>query len=281
MQRMRAGALTVRDWLRQAPRWTAILLGGLIAADVAQFVLQMRAHADSGPARISASRSSSSGPGLEQLLNAHLFGVEPAAALPGASDAAAAHLALSGVVATGDPNEGYAILGEQGKSTHLYRAGAALAGSGDDRLYQVFADHVVLALGGRLQTLTLPLNLSRSGTAQADTQAQAQALAETARIAAALPSNNDPPTATQSWFSNLLAERYNVDGKLAGMLLHPAKHFQRRYGLRDGDTLTAVNGVAITDEETLDKALKTNSTTVALTVVREGVPATLRFPVNE
>jgi type II secretion system protein C len=291
MERMREGQAAVPDWRRLAPRWTAVVLAGLVAADLAHFILVLGAGAPlqhRAPERARAPRVSLD---VQRLVGAHLFGVDRAGMFAGAPGAATPlPLALSGVIATSDPNDGYAILGEQGKATRLYRTGTAFADAAGS-LYQVFPDHVVLALSGRLETLTLPelsLNPTRNGPrgvrrmAQVETVAHVETPAEAAAaIAAALPSNRDPPTAAEGWFSRLYAERYKVDGKLEGMVLHPAKPLQRRYGLRDGDTLTQINGISVTDADALDNALKTSGQTLALTLVRNGVQETLSVPVNE
>ena len=282
MKQVRPLIKAMREWLRRAPRWTAVLLSVLMAVDAGQFVFRLGAEART----VADPRQDTSRPPRskltwldpQQIAGAHLFGVEPAAAQPGADSAAETHLALSGVIASSDPNDGYAMLGEQGQPTRLYHTGAALAKAGGGRLYQVFPDRVVLDFGGRRETLSLARQ-------QLDTSAAVRvARFDTTAAAVATPAlisqREEPPSAAEGWFSNLYAERYTAEGR-PGLRLHPAKHFQRRYGLREGDTLTAVNGVPVGDEDAVDSSLRAGGKTVALTLTRDGVEETVRIPIGQ
>ena len=65
------------------------------------------------------------------------------------------------------------------------------------------------------------------------------------------------------------------------MVLHPSKRYQRQYGLREGDTLTEVNGVTLTDPEALENALKADGKSLSLTFVRDGVQQTRTLQVRD
>src|SRR5262249_10031878 len=271
--------------LPRAPRWTALLLGVLIVADAAHIVLRVSAGvgtaADARRGGPRAGTSPLARVEAPQIGGAPPFVVDPPAARPraGLPPGTAPHLALSGVIATSDPNNGYAILGERGQPTRLYRAGAALANAGSAMLYQVFADHVVLDLGGRRETLSLPrqhlstfgaLHLARLEVPPSGTDA----------IPLPISAREEAPTAAEGWFSNLFVERYRVDGRIA-LRLHPPNVFERRYGLRDGDTLTAVNGVPVGDEDAVDGVLRAGGKTIALTLTKNGVEETVSFAVEQ
>jgi type II secretion system protein C len=271
----------VLDWRQRVPRWTATLLAGLIAGDLAHFAVVLR---PTSPVRRPhppiVSRLPYPGFDVQPVVQAHLFGIKARVADAGAQNAPETQLALAltGIIATKDPNDGYAILGEQGKPTRLYRSGAALASAADGRLYRVFADRVVLVVGGRLETLRLPHAkppaLMQVASAAASTDPSTPA--ESAQSEQPKP----PPTAAETLFGNFDAERNNVDGRLAGMILHPAKRLQRQYGFHDGDTLTAVNGVEITDPDVLAAALRTSAKSLSLTFTRNGEQRTMNLPVN-
>jgi len=278
MKRMRRITTALRKWLPQAPRWSALLLGLLIAADAGHLLSQVRTEtrlaADRGAARPAASTLGTPDP--QRIAAAHLFGLEPAAAHARTERAAETQLplALNGVIATSDPNEGYAILGEPGHATRLYRTGAALTNEGDGSgaLYQVFADRVVLDFGGRLETVRLPRQALKL-------------LAGTPRhvgpmLSAIEDPADDPPSLAQAWFSNLNTERYPVPGGTA-VRMHPTTYMERRYGLHDGDTVNAVNGVPTIDEDAVDGTLHAGGQTVALTLTHDGVQETKTFSVDD
>jgi len=84
-------------------------------------------------------------------------------------------------------------------------------------------------------------------------------------------------TPAEGFFASLNLQQANL-GESAGLVMHPAKRFQRQYGLRDSDILTAVDGVEITDSETLANTLRTNAKSLSLTLVRDGVPRTIKLP---
>lgn len=285
MKRMRLPAQAMQVWLRRVPRCTVLLLGVLIAVDTADCVVRLRAEVRRAASSNHVPAPAASFTGLEpqQIVGAHLFGVDPAAARSGTAGPSetASHLALSGVIATSDPSNGYAILGEPGQPTRLYRTGAALTNADSATLHQVFADHVVLDLGGRSETLSLPRqHLGIAGASRvARLEVPTAVSAGTDAIPLPISAREEAPTAAEGWFSNLYAERYTADGR-TGLRLHPPKVFQRRYGLRDGDTLTAVNGVPVGDEDAVDSVLRAGGKTVALTLTRDGVEETMRFPVE-
>lgn len=262
------------DWRKSAPRWTVVLVAGLVTAELAHFV---RALPPIAAFRIASepmvTRARAGGSDSQRLASAHLFGAAEFAAAP--IDAANAPntqlpLVLSGVMATGDPNIGYAILGEKGKQARLYWPGVSLESGPGGRLYQIFADRVVLDLNGRLETLRLPHDNPLWGVPTAQS-----ASAESGPGPAAGPPGpvQDPGlvvTAAESAFSSLNVEQ--------NMQLHPGKRYQREYGLRDGDVLTAVNGVEITDSDVLTNVLKASGKSLSLTFTRDGIQKTVNLP---
>jgi general secretion pathway protein C len=224
---------------------------------------------------------------VARVVDAHLFGGTGTTAGGRGEDAANAPdtrvaLSLSGIIATKDPEDGFAILGEEGEPPHLYRVGAALMVAGG-RLFRVFADRVVLDFDGRLETLRLPRSLlSGQGRRRAyAAREDAQPTGAAAAMAASTEFEARQATPAQSLFGSVNAERLNVDGHMAGMVLHPEKRIQRQYGVRDGDLLTAVNGVELTDPDTLADALKSSGKSLSLTFTRDGVQQTKTLQVSD
>jgi general secretion pathway protein C len=272
----------ITGWLPRAPRWTAVLLCGLIVGDLAHSAWVLRPDSKAGPAEPPLLQQARANPFIAQhVATAHLFGAS-AASDAGAANASETRIAfaLNGIIATNDPNEGYAILGEQGKPTHLYRAGAAVE-STQARLFRVFADRVVLDFGGRLETLRLPRSLLPGMAYQAVVMETMVAAAEAPATAATVTLDPRQRSPAQSVLGSMFAEPNNVDGRMVGMVMHPARRLQRQYGFRDGDMLTAVNGVEINDPDVLQNVLTSSSgKSLSLTFTRDGVQQTKTLPVG-
>lgn len=281
---MRWRSISLSDWRSQAPRWTAASLAGLIAVETGAIALDLRAVGRLNvPSHAAATRPVPAPGGVDarRIAEAHLFGVETKVAdeTPANASETRLPLALSGVIATRDPNDGYAILGEKGSPTRLYRTGASLASAGGN-LYQVFADRVVLRIDGRFEILRLPRETG-AGFSPAFTAANGAEPTATQTDQPDIAHKHENPTVAESWFGNLNAEPEHAGGRLTGMLLHPAGRYQRKYGLRNGDVLTAVNGLELTDLDALTRLLKTSPNTMSLTFTRDGEQKTISMPVNE
>lgn len=268
-------------WRQQAPRWSAVVLAGVIAADFGHLAWACRSLLDVRPPV--AVRAPLALPHLDvpPIVSAHLFGAD--ATVQRAADAASTpetllSLALSGIIATRNPREGFAILGEKGKSTHLYSVGARLVDAPEGRLYQIFVDRVVLEFNGHLESLRLPHQQLTAGFPEVPATAS-----DTAAITAeaSVDQRPDPPTPTESWFAGLDVQRSNGNTGHPGLLMHPNRRLQREYDFQRGDVLTAVNGVEITDSDTLDNALKGAGRSLSLTIVRAGVQQTLTVQVKD
>jgi general secretion pathway protein C len=277
--------------LRQrGPQVAALLIAVLIVVDGADSGWALRSYTNT-PAddRVLpvATQASRAGPDVQQIAAAHLFGAPPVERSPGEENATGTRLtlALTGVIALKDPDDGYAILGEEGKPAHLYAIGALVAGT-SSRLQKVFSDRVVLENQGELETLRLPRStlvaLVSSGSVAADNLATAADDASSRPddpSAAALYDQNHPSLA-QGFFNYLGAEPSHVDGRLAGLIVHPPKSIQRKYGLQDGDLLTAINGVQINDPDAVADLLRMAGGSLSLTLTRGGAQQTTTMQLN-
>jgi general secretion pathway protein C len=283
------------EWRRRAPRWTAAAIAALLAVDLGHSARLLHPAASSehaSGADVSVPPQAGGGspniprrPDAQQIIGAHLFGA--VAGRPGTGDASNAPdtrlpLALSGIIAGKNPKDGLAMIGSQGQHTRLYGVGAPIAAAGGARLYRVFADRVVLESDGGLETLRLPRH-SLPGLAPPRPTEDVAMVADAASPVPASASADDPnhPTPAEGLFSYMAAERNNIDGRMVGVVLHPAKLIQRRYGLYDGDTVTAVNGVQITDPGVLEDTLKTSGKSLSLTLTHDGVQQTKTVQLND
>lgn len=268
----------------RTPQWTAVFLGSLLILEITATArnLYSASRIDlSSVASQPVARPKSPRFNPRKIANAHLFGEEPAqlaAGDPSSAQPTQLPLALNGIIATKNPKHGFAILGEQGGPTHLYKTGATL-GSANRMLYEVWVDRVLLQIDGHLEILKLP-HRAGAGSTSALGAVQGEDPA-TVQMAQTEPQNTGPPTPAESWFGNLNAEPERVNGQVTGLLLRPAERFQRKFGLRNGDRLMAVNGTEVTDQERLASLLKASPDTVSMTVIRDGVQQTVRMPVNE
>ena len=262
-------------WRRYAPPAATIAIAGLLALDVSHTVWALHAASQvQAPLRPIALPTREPPLDVHRILDAHLFGetVAPVAKVdPEHAPDTDLALKLTGVVASRHPERGYAILGVTGEPTHMYRTGATLDEAGGGRLVQVFVDRVVIDNSGQLETLRLPKQNLFGPAGGATEVAQTEPP----------PKHVDDPdviTAAEGWFSQLNVEQTNVGP--TGLVMHPAKRFQRQYGLQDSDILTAVDGVKITDTQTLANTLRTTAKSLSLTFVRDGVPRTVNLPMT-
>jgi general secretion pathway protein C len=260
-------------WRRYAPPAATLAMAGLLALDVSHTVWALHAAARvQTPSQPIALPTPEPPLDVHRILDAHLFGETVASVVkvdPEHAPDTDLALTLTGVVASRHPERGYAILGVTGEPTHLYRTGATLDEVGGGRLVQVFVDRVVIDISGKLQTLRLPKQNLFGPAGGATEVAQTEPP----------PKHVDDPdviTAAESWFSQLNVEQTNVGP--SGLVIHPAKRFQRQYGLQDSDILTAVDGVEITDSQALANTLRTTAKSMSLTFVRDGVPRTVNLP---
>jgi general secretion pathway protein C len=285
------------EWRQRAPRWTAAAIAALLAVDLGHSAWLLRPTASgeyaSGTDVSVPPRAGGGSPNLprrpdtQQIIGSHLFGA--VAGRPGTGDASSApdtrlQLALSGIIAGKNPKDGLAMIGPQGQPTRLYCVGDPIAAAGGARLYRVFADRVVLESDGGLETLRLPRH-SLPGLAPSrsteDVATAADAASPAPAPAPAPADDPNHPTPAQGLFGYMAVEQNNIDGRMVGVVLHPAKLIQRQYGLHDGDTVTAVNGIQITDPGVLEDTLKTSGKSLSLTLTHDGVQQTKTVQLND
>jgi general secretion pathway protein C len=203
------------------------------------------------------------------VVRAHLFGQAPEPGAPPTETRLP--LALAGVIATRMPEEGYALIGNQGQATQLLHTGSRLANG--PRLFQVYVDRVVLEFEGTLQVLRLP-KLSAGSGAVLVAAARPAAPAQVLDVAPTV----DPRQAelNKGWFEGFYAKPKLVNGVPAGVQLQPMARYQRDYGLKPGDVLTAINGTPIQDMDNAKTAVgQLTDSSVTLTFIRNGVSQTI------
>lgn len=228
-----------------------------------------------------------------RVVAAHLFG--QAEATPGGNEEVLAapetrlNLELRGVFATGDQT-GAAVIADASRQEHYYRIGESVAG--EAKLHEVHPDRVILERGGRYEALTLPKQpLPGSGTGQ-----PSQAPGAPAPSAAPAANTSETRQMLQQYRQTLINEPKQLmnlvrftpvtkGSQTIGYRLSPGadRTLLARFGLRNGDVVTAVNGLPVDGAsggvDIIQKLASAEQ--LVLQVERDGVPQTFTFQINE
>lgn len=227
---------------------------------------------------------------LQSVSELSLLGAPPVAAgNPLDAPQSQLNLTLRGVWAGPLRRWARAIIASNG-SEETYKIGDSLPGGAV--LDQVLADRVIIKSGGRSEALYLPKDsmaglvtdpnmaspaglaaASQEGTPSGDVGARMQEYRQ--RIM------NDP----QEVFSLARMQPVMEDGKLKGYKLSPNKEKQlfRDVGLRPGDVVVNVNGLALSDPAAAGQVLTQVSSSSQLTLVvdRGGRHETIVVPIGK
>jgi len=226
---------------------------------------------------------------LDAVAAMHLFGVAAAPEAvpqPTVVDAPETRLSLTlkGIVALSEGGDGRALIAAGSATEKVYKVGDSV--SGGAILHEVLSDKVILKRGGRFETLTLPrerAKLSASSSSAQDTVNSGAGTITPGPRGAVMQQLStlrdriaeDP----QQAFDLVQVQPVMEAGTIKGYRVNPGK--QRRLfhgtGLRAGDVVTSVNGIALSDPAqmaTLFAQFKSASR-FDLTVERGGRPTSL------
>jgi general secretion pathway protein C len=211
---------------------------------------------------------------IASLVNAHLFGN---AAVQATGDAANAPpssmpLVLAGVLATDDPQQGMAIIGESATAAKVVSVGKQVPGGA--QLHSVYADRVIIDRGGVLESVFLPRRTSGSSLPPPPPVSMGnpndQAIERMRRLVA-----DDPGLISQV----MRPQAVFAGGKMRGFRVYPGANRQAfaRMGLRAGDLVTAVNGTPLDDKDRAEEIFGTLSTSseARVSITRNGRPQEL------
>ena len=252
------------------PQLATLIAAALIAAQLALLVWNLVPGARR-PLPAAPTPTAPAAADVSALIQAKLFGSAAAVASGADAPASRAALVLAGTLAVRDPAQGLAIIGETAQSGKVYSAGAMLPGG--VRLREVYPDRVVLDRGGVLETLPLPRQLTGLGSARLSP-----------------PGNGAEPALADS-VQRLIARGPEVigeiirpmpayaNGQLKGFTIYPGRQRSKfsRLGLMQGDLVTAINNVPLTDPQRGMEILKGlgASGTAQVTVERGGSTQTV------
>jgi general secretion pathway protein C len=269
------GAGSGGDWrsaaLARAPQILTFVLALAVAAQLALIVVGLTSRTRQAAP---AATPIVSAPPLDigTLVNSHLFGNAAVQASGDAANAPATSmpLVLAGLLATEDPKEGMAIIGESAQAAKVIAVGQQVPGGA--QLHSVYNDRAIIDRAGALESLYLP---RRTG-------------GPTPMAAAAPP----PPAGAES--NEAMVERMRrlvsedpgligqvmrpqpvfAGGKMRGFRVYPGSNRQAfaRMGLRPGDLVTAINGTPLDDKDRAQEIFNTlgSSTDARVTVTRNG-----------
>src|SRR3982751_3849206 len=148
------------DWrsslLARAPQVLAFVLALALAAQLAFIVVAMTSRSRQAPPPPLAAQPPPPQLDIGGLVNAHLFGD---AAVQASGDAANAPpstmpLVLAGVLATENPKEGMAIIGESAQAAKVVAVGQQVPGGA--QLHSVYNDRAIIDRAGTLESVYLP-----------------------------------------------------------------------------------------------------------------------------
>lgn len=260
-------------WVQQLPLAANLLLLAVIANSTAQLSWQLLpsvAQPGFNPAMVSVTANSSVLEGSRTASAAtttdiaawHLFG-EAVAELVNAPvqevvPETTLKLELRGILSSTEAALARAIIAELEREESSYAVGAAVPGGAT--LQEIRIDHVVLARGGRLETLRLPReslegvvggggNLSEALPDRHVDMGQDPSLSELRNIL-----SSDP----QSLMGLINARPEIVNGKVVGFKLDQGQDEQllRQFGLMRGDVVTAVNDMRLDGVTNLPELLR-------------------------
>ena len=224
----------------------------------------------------------------------HLFGdakkvfAKPVAKVIDAPDTRL-NLKLRGVLASSDPVAARAIIAGGKGAEDAYAVGDNLPGKAV--LREIYADRVILEYRGRMETLRLPKDDLKGGVIANNQVSKARGRgvrqAGTADNAVLLRQYRDALINNPQSLMNLVNASPVSEkgtGKLKGYRIRPGKDRKLlgRFGLKSGDVVTGVNGVALNNPIKALEIMRdlSTSTSVTLDVERNGVMQSFAFQVD-
>jgi general secretion pathway protein C len=224
----------------------------------------------------------------------HLFGNPQSVAMTQLARNAPAttlKLTLRGTLALPDANQGIAMIADEHGAESAYKVGEEVTDHA--KLAEVYTDHVVLTHEGVSETLNMPRPEEHATVPESNLRNTAASNGK----ASSIPPAYVPPqmaTGAVDWNKAArdmkmdpakLAQQVHIDpvfenGKIAGARLSGSGDvavLMNKAGLKASDVVTAINGkpvTSLTNDTNFVDNLK-NASTLQVTVLRDGKPATL------
>lgn len=222
------------------------------------------------------------GTGLNTIINAHLFGTYKVSASTDVSSAPETRLDLKllGILAGTRSSDSRAIISQPGGVEKAYAIGDDVVRGAN--LQAIFPDRVIISRDGQLETLRLDPTLGGASGGPAPTSyGNADGGNLPQQLSQARQEMLQDPSKTADY---IRVQANNTNGQLHGYRIYPGKNVGvfNNAGLKPGDLVTSVNGVALDDNQKalqmLNDISKANS--VNLTVDRGGQLQTINVTFN-
>lgn len=191
-------------------------------------------------------------------------------------------LILRGLFTADVTEEALAIIADPGGDEKPYRIGDPLPGGAE--LKEIYADRIILSRAGRYETLRLPQEgIEGGGRAPAATRGNTGAVEDPGQVLRQYrQSLRENP---QSLISLVRPLPVQENGKFVGFRLLPGQErgFLNKLGLRPGDIVTAINGVALDSPANGMQALQVlqNESSVQLKIRRGRESMALNFEIPQ
>jgi general secretion pathway protein C len=262
------------DWrssaLARAPQVLTFILALAIAAQLALIVVSLTSRSRQAAPPPSAALPVAPPLDVATLVNAHLFGN---AAVETSGDAANAPpssmpLVLVGLLATEDPAQGMAIIGENSQQAKVVAVGQQVPGGA--QLHSVYTDRAIIDRNGALESVYLPRRTDGGAGARPPPPPVAansnEAMVDRMRKLV----SDDPGMMSQV----IRPQPVFAGGKMRGFRVYPGANRQAfaRMGLRPGDLVTHINGTPLDDKDRAQEIFGTlsSSTDARVSVTRNG-----------
>ena len=264
------------DWrsslLARAPQIVTFVLALALAAQLAFIVVAMTSRSRQAAPPPLAAQAPPPPLDIGGLVNAHLFGN---AAVQASSDGANAPpssmpLVLAGVLASDDPKQGMAIIGESAQAAKVVAVGQQVPGGA--LLHSVYNDRAVIDRSGTLESVYLPRQAAGGSSAGPPPPMPTVAAGGNDAMIERMRKlvNDDPGLLSQV----MRPQPVFAGGEMKGFRVYPGANRQAfsRMGLRAGDMVTAINGTPLNDKDRAQEIFGTlgSSTDARVTITRNG-----------
>jgi len=198
------------------------------------------------------------------------------------------NLTLRGIVASGSPKIAKAIIADSTGRENFYALGAKIPGGA--LLEEIHDKHVILKRNDRLETLQLPkdapVNQSFRNTRQTSRSSRRNISSSANKNTGTLlrEYRETLKTDPQKLMDLVRTQPYRENGKLVGYKIRPGKDRKllRKFGLRSGDVVTAVNGVSLDNPIKGLEILRdlSSASQVSISIKRNGIAKNLSFQID-